>query len=338
MSHTSSAPLHEPRPSRPPQAFRGPGTMTTMASITAWVPPGRVAAPLVLAEGAATDVVMAWTMAGYPAHAAMDHHAGEKDYGGRSQHAAVAGHQILESELAVISDRPLSATRIGSASRSHAGSSHDIQDDSQAQHAATPLRDETSADHRRWSTRSVQNLRTLQRYLSRLAAIALIGTVCAGCGSNTKTVASYRPDFLPVALGISPSGISIEGVKSIATPIGTFSIGALYELTPQDPGSIYVILRDRRTGFDHIYRVRTGADQLMAVMNGTTTISITNGQVLIDITDGTIKQVAFKRVSDQISQQHPVNLFAKAWHITAIRWMLLIMIVLYILRRLLRGY
>ncbi len=140
-----------------------------------------------------------------------------------------------------------------------------------------------------------------------------------------------------MALGINSSGISIEGVQSIATPIGTFSIGALYDLPPRDPGSIYVILRDRRTGFDQIYKVQTGADQFMAVVNGTTSISIANGQVLIDITDGNIKQVAFERVSDQIPQQSNANLLAKAWHITVIRWILIIMIV-WCVFRILRGY
>ena len=57
---------------------------------------------------------------------------------------------------------------------------------------------------------------------------------------------------------------------------------------------IYVILRDRRTGFGQIFEVQTGTDQFMAVVNGTKSISITNGQVLIDITDGSIKHIAFE--------------------------------------------
>jgi hypothetical protein len=197
---------------------------------------------------------------------------------------------------------------------------------------------QVSVDSRRWGTRRLPILQIFRHRLSRLAAIALIGTVCAGCGNSVKTVATVKPDFLPVALSIGPSGISIEGVRSLATPIGTFSIGALYDLRPQGPGSIYVILRDRHTGFDKIYKVQADADQFTAVVNGTTSISITNGQVLIDITGGTIKHVAFKRVSDQILQRKSDNWLAKIWHVAAIRWFLIIVIAVYIIRRFLRGY
>lgn len=233
---------------------------------------------------------------------------------------------------------PLSATPTRSTSRGYTGGGHDVQEVRHGQDATVPLRDEVSVDHRRWHTRRLSFLRIFQRRLSRLAAIALIGTVCAGCGNNVNTVASLKFYFLPVALSIGPSGVSIEGVKSLATPIGTFSIGALYDLPPRDPGSIYVILRNRHTGFDKIYKVQAGADQFTAVVNGTTNISVTNGQVLIDITGGAIKRVAFKRVSDQISQRENPNLLAKAWHTTAIRWTLIIVIAFFILRRLLRGY
>jgi hypothetical protein len=225
-----------------------------------------------------------------------------------------------------------------SASRSPTGGTDDVQG-SHAQGADVALGDKVSVDYRRLSARRLPILRIFRRRLPRLAAIALIGTVCTGCGNNVKTVATVKFDFLPVALSIGPSGVSIEGVKSLATPIGTFSIGALYELPPRNPGSIYVILRDRHTGFDKIYKVQTGADQFTAVVNGTTSISITNGQVLIDITAGsTIKHVGFKRVSDQISQRSKANWLAKAWHIAVIRWTIIIIIVFFILRRLLRGY
>jgi hypothetical protein len=233
---------------------------------------------------------------------------------------------------------PLPTTATRAASRGHTGGSHDAQEVSHAQDAAVPLGDEVSVDHRRWSTGRRPILRILQRRLWRLAAITLIGTVCAGCGNNVKPVATIRLNFLPVALSIGASGVSIEGIKSLATPIGTFSIGALYELPPRNPGSTYVILRDRHTGFDKIYKVQTGADQFMAVVNGTTSISITNGQVLIDTTGGTIKRITFKRVSDPISQRGKANWLAEAWHIAAIRWTLIVIIAFYILRRLLRGY
>lgn len=218
------------------------------------------------------------------------------------------------------------------AARGSSGPAHLRPVSGRAHDTAISLSAGVPADNRHWSFRS------LRRGLPRLAAIALMVAVCAGCGSQSETVGSYKPEFLPVALSISQSGISIEGTQSIVTPIGTFSIGALYELPPRDPSSIYVTLRDRRTGFDRIFEVRTGADQFMAVVNGTTGISIANGQVLIDITDGSIKQVSFKQVPDQISQQHNSNWLEKLWHVTIIRWIIIIMTLGLILRRIIRGY
>jgi len=322
MSRMSSAQLPEPRSSWSRQARRGREAVTTTTTPAAARAPHGPAGPrLVLAQDAAADAAAELTTTDHEGRAAVNHNPRKAICEGRSRCAAVTGHQAPGVKTAVIPHRLSSAAGTRSAPHYRAGG-HDNQGGSHARDAAVPFPGEVSADDRHWGPRRLPILRIVQRRLPRLAVILLITTVCAGCGSNAETVASYRPEFLPVALNINPSGISIEGLQSIVTPIGTFSIGALYDLPPRASGSIYVILRDRSTGFDKIFEVQTGTDQFMAVVNGTTNISIANGQVLIDITDGSIKQVAFERVSDQISQRSP-NWFVKAWHVTVIRWIII---------------
>jgi hypothetical protein len=161
-----------------------------------------------------------------------------------------------------------------------------------------------------------------------VVAILLI-LLCAGCGDgNTRTSITVKPVFLPVAFNIGPSGISITGNETIATPIGVFSIGASYELPTRNSGSIYVVLRDRRIGFDHIYDVQTGVNQFTAVINGATTIAIANGQVLIDVTDGSIKRVTFKQVIYHVSEADSVNWLGRLWRNAFGRWIVIICVLL----------
>ncbi|HWC81099.1 MAG TPA: hypothetical protein VG756_14190 [Pseudonocardiaceae bacterium] len=111
-----------------------------------------------------------------------------------------------------------------------------------------------------------------------------------------------------MTLTVNSSGVSISGNRSIATPIGTFSVGASYALPSASDKSVYVILRNRTeggTGFDHIYRIDTGSDQFTAVVNGTTTIQVTNHQVLIDVTDGTVQTIRFRHAVAAAIPENP---------------------------------
>jgi hypothetical protein len=108
---------------------------------------------------------------------------------------------------------------------------------------------------------------------------------------------TYQPPFLPIEILASPSGIEIKGDLSIETFIGTFSIGGRYLLPPIASNSIYVILRNKHTGYDHIYELRTNSEQLSVVVNGKTTVAVTTSRVTIDLTYGKIDQIRFKRVA-----------------------------------------
>ena len=147
-------------------------------------------------------------------------------------------------------------------------------------------------------------LRAVASVSSSLTFILLVLVpviLCGACGRNAQLSVSYKPEFLPVEFTISPSGISVEGSASIVTPIGTFSIGASYSLPSLGDDSIYVIIRDKDTGFDHIYKVNGGTNQLTAVVNGTTRITVTGGEVLIDVSAGSIESIRLEKASAQIS-------------------------------------
>lgn len=154
-----------------------------------------------------------------------------------------------------------------------------------------------------------------------LLAVIMLLALLTACGGVAKTEFSYKAPFLPFSLVFRPPDHwSISGDQSFATPIGEFSIGAEYELPQHDSASIYVILRNRSTGYDRIFEVKTGGEQFSAVVNGTTIITITHDQVLIDVTRGNIQKITFKRVKSQISEATSASWFTRTWHSAASRW------------------
>jgi hypothetical protein len=154
--------------------------------------------------------------------------------------------------------------------------------------------------------------------------IALAALLCSACGGNVSPTVSYKaPAFLPfsITLGKHDNNPTITGNASLITELGVFSIGAQYELPPPVSDTIRVILRNRRTGFDKVYQIRTAGDQFAAVVNGKTSISVSQDQVLIDVTDGTIQQITFKRVNNQIAEaQGSGNGISRAVHTPVNRW------------------
>jgi hypothetical protein len=168
---------------------------------------------------------------------------------------------------------------------------------------------------------SVRAFRLSRRSASTLAVFALLGLLCTACEGTVSPEASFKPSFLPFEISIGVSGDStIEGNLSWATDIGEFSIGAKYELPPKRDNGIYVILRNRDTGYDKIYEVRTGEEQFNAIVNGTTSITVTNDQVLIDVTKGNIRSVTFKQVDNQIAEASDAGWAPRTGHAIAARW------------------
>jgi hypothetical protein len=135
-----------------------------------------------------------------------------------------------------------------------------------------------------------------------VAAVMLaLGVGAAGC-SGADVKASYRPLFLPVKLEWGPGGPKVTGDATIATPIGIFSVGAEHAIWSKKQNALYVIFRNHHgvlpgsavKGTDHVYEVMSGGGRFSAVVNGTAVIEVSDQEVLIDVTDGTIKVIEFK--------------------------------------------
>jgi hypothetical protein len=153
-----------------------------------------------------------------------------------------------------------------------------------------------------------------------LLVIILLGALAA-CGAHPTI--SWKPiPVLPVAIVYSPPDHwSLEGDHSYATAFGEFSIGASYDLPQNNSDSMYVILRNRHSGFDHIYRIETGNEQFSAVLNGTTIVTVTHDQVLIDVTSGNIQKITFKQATSHINEtSENSDWFSSTWHSMGSKW------------------
>ncbi|MGW0479976.1 hypothetical protein [Nonomuraea sp. NPDC003214] len=148
--------------------------------------------------------------------------------------------------------------------------------------------------------------------------LLVVGMGAAGC-AGTDVKASYRPMFLPVKLEWGPGGVKVTGDASIATPIGVFSVGAEHSLVAKKQNALYVIFRDHDgvlpgspvAGTDLVYEVLSGGGRFTAVVNGTAVIQVANQEVLIDVTDGTLKVIEFQG-AQAIMQERPSGL-AQRW-------------------------
>lgn len=145
---------------------------------------------------------------------------------------------------------------------------------------------------------------SVSRRAMHLALCMLVVLLTASCGGGTEPEVSYQPPYLPVKLVYSEKdGFGIEGQRSLATSFGTFSIGATYSVPRASESEILVVLRNRRTGFDQLYKVRTGGDRFVVELNGSTTVEVVDRQVIIDVTNGSIKSVGFKRARGAVVEE-----------------------------------
>jgi len=167
---------------------------------------------------------------------------------------------------------------------------------------------------------SILASKKLKKLLAAVVGVLLL-VLCAACASGDGGSVSWSPDgLLPVKLTLGINGYEISGSATLATDMGQFSLGAHYDLAPPTKSQIYVILEDRKTGFDHIFAVDTGGAEFTAVLNGTTVVTVTDDEVTIDVTSGTIKQISFKHVTDQVAVSAPQSFPGNVWHGVWSRW------------------
>lgn len=125
-----------------------------------------------------------------------------------------------------------------------------------------------------------------------LAAI-LIVTVLASSACSTAE-ATYQPPFSPVILGIDSRGnISVKAEASIVTVVGKFAVGStVFSSLQPETGTTLVVVRHVQDGvrFDSAYRLNT-AVELVAEIDGSTEIRVSDRRVFIDASSGAIRRI-----------------------------------------------
>lgn len=113
----------------------------------------------------------------------------------------------------------------------------------------------------------------------------------AGC-SGVFPHASYRSPILPICFTISPEDITISGESSLVTPIGTFSLGASYRVADVGDNDLVLILRNRSTREEHVYRIREGRNAQI-VVDGHLIVEVSRNEVVVDITEAEQVEVRY---------------------------------------------
>jgi tetratricopeptide (TPR) repeat protein len=121
--------------------------------------------------------------------------------------------------------------------------------------------------------------------------LTFIGISLFNSDCNAQFVSYSTPGPFSLTLTASRSGISVDGQISLVTPVGTFSIGTSY---PDIRNHTLVILRDRNTDTERVYRIETGKGELQVDVNGRGRISVKDREVIIDMTDGDITRIRLK--------------------------------------------
>lgn len=114
---------------------------------------------------------------------------------------------------------------------------------------------------------------------------------------------SWKPFFLPFEIKLGTNGISVSGETSIVTPIGNVGVWADVNVSERpveikstviEKTDLLVIIRDIWSNEgDYLFKIENGAN-LTVVVDGRNEISIKEGKVIIDVSDGNIQSIKFK--------------------------------------------
>lgn len=135
-----------------------------------------------------------------------------------------------------------------------------------------------------------------------LLAVSFFGFFTTSCQANAAV--TYKPPFLPITFAIDTAGnISIQGDLSIVTEVGEFGVqgSASTSFQPTDQGFLLIIrhLKDNVV-VDTGYQINTD-QEVVVVVDGKTTIRVTQKEVFIDATSGTIRSITVAGADNQQS-------------------------------------
>lgn len=116
--------------------------------------------------------------------------------------------------------------------------------------------------------------------------------------SGVSMWVAFRLPFVPLKfIWDSKKGTSVKAEASIPLPGGgSISFGPGYDLTPEPEGTtaslpapigdLDVIIRDSSTNQGEVYSISTNDQEFVAIFNGETKLTISNRQIIIDISNG----------------------------------------------------
>lgn len=105
--------------------------------------------------------------------------------------------------------------------------------------------------------------------------------------------AEWKPPFLPIVITVDGEGIQVAGEASIATPVGTFSVGYSHDLLKEEHKNLVLVIKDKQK--EHVYEIDSDK-KLFVFVNGTTLIEAKNNVVIVDATKS-------KKIKIQFSTQ-----------------------------------
>ena len=138
--------------------------------------------------------------------------------------------------------------------------------------------------------------------LLSVAIVQLVLLLCASSCDNSTGVegeVGYQPPFLPFRFVLDNHGeVSIQGETQLVTFLGVFDINMKVPIKVEEDNLIIIIKDTNRVGEEIVvyeYKIESGQDEFVAVVNGRTAIGISQRQVVIDVSDGTVESIEFQK-------------------------------------------
>lgn len=141
------------------------------------------------------------------------------------------------------------------------------------------------------------------RSLVVFVGLLLLSFIISGCDeiSGAKELRYVQaPLFLPAELIVNHRGnVSIQGDTTIVSLVGTLNPSRI-SIAAEDDSLIVIILNENKDETEQYtaYRIKTGEVDYDIVLDGENIIHPKDRQVEVDITDGNIETIAFKKAPE----------------------------------------